>query len=83
MYTAAINIKFKHDGEVQKDLSYYLSITLLAICGAKMLIVPIYTIYFFKRKELGKEKRVKRCGVAYFHLNYEIRTYWALLFPVF
>ena len=82
MYTAAINIKNVNNDKVNKDLSYILSIILLVICSARIIIVPIVTIYFHKRGELDTERRQKRCGVSYSDLNYEIRGYWALLFPL-
>ena len=83
VYVAAINVKNEEHIEVEEDPSFYLSITLLVICGAKMLIVPVYTIYSFKKQELDSEERQKRCGVAFEHLNYKNRSYWALLYPVF
>ena len=83
MYNAAINIKNERDGEVDKDLSYGLSVILLAICLAKIIIAPIVILCFHKRGELDTERRQKRCGYAFEDLNYEIRDYWALLFPFF
>ena len=83
MYAAAINIKNENDGNVDKDLSYGLSIILLIICAAKILIVPTVTLCFRKRGELDTERRQKRCGVAYEDLNHEIRGYWALSYPFF
>ena len=55
----------------------------MAICAANTVIVPIVTIFFYKRGELGTEKQEKRFGVAFSHLNYEVRDYWALLYPLF
>lgn len=75
MYVSVINIKNKNDGEVDIDGSYVLSIILLVLCFANIFIVPIVTLYFHKKGELGTEKRQNRFGVAYDSLNFEVREY--------
>ena len=53
MYTAAINIKNVMDEKVDKDVSFVLSIILLAICFARIIIEPIVMICFYKRGDLS------------------------------
>ena len=83
MYVAAINIKNKREGNINGDFSYSLSIILLIVCFANMVIVPVVIILLYKRGELETERRQRRCGFAYEELNYDIRGYWALLYPFF
>ena len=80
---AAINIKNKREGNIDGDFSYGLSIILLMTCFANLVIVPVVILCLHKRGELDTERRQKRCGFAYEDLNYEIRGYWALLYPFF
>ena len=57
----------------------------MVICSANILIVQTILIIFYKRGQLNtfSEKRQKSCEVAFIDLNFEIRGYWAILYPLF
>ena len=79
---ALFNVKQNYEGSVEKDASYYLAIVALLICALELIIVPIFFFRQSKKKKLGSEKNINRCGYIYSDLNYRIRGGWALSYPI-
>ena len=78
---AVINVREQINGHVEANISYWMSMIVIAGCLLEMLSVSFFLCNNFEKK-LNEETNKSKCGYIYEELQYHIWGGWTLFYPI-
>ena len=69
-----------HNGNLEKDASFFASILGIIVCAAELVAISIYMA--INVKKLDEKSKKKRCGYIYEGFDFKAKGRKALVYPI-